>query len=218
MSNQACINNIKNYIHYVFCSGYLNIDTILKRSSQSLLLALFLAGIPVVASTAECEGVAMEDSITQDGHALTLNGLGLRLATFLKIKVYVAGLYVPTKSDQAKTLINTDQPWRLKLSFVRSVDKGDMVSAWDDGFSENAKAELSALKDRIETLNSSMEDLKEGETLMFSYTPGKGTNVEINGKPRTIIEGADFASALLSIWLGNPPNKEIKRGLLGGKC
>jgi len=197
MSNQPCLHETKHCMNYDFCK----INTNLKHSSLSLLLALSLAGIPLVASAAECEGVTMEDSVTQDGHALTLKGL-----------------YVPTKSDQAKTLINTDQPWRLKLSFVRSVDKGDMVSAWKDGFGENAKAQLPALKDRIETLNGAMEDLKEGNTLIFSYTPGKGTNVEINGKSSTIIEGADFASALLSIWLGNPPNKEIKRGLLGGKC
>ena len=158
----------------------------------------------------------MDDEVTVSGSTLHLNGMGLRKK--LWVKVYVAGLYVPAKSDQAKTLINTDQPWRLKLSFVRSVDKGDMVSAWKDGFGENAKAQLPALKDRIETLNGAMEDLKEGNTLIFSYTPGKGTSVEINGKSSTIIEGADFASALLSIWLGNPPNKEIKRGLLGGKC
>jgi len=214
MSNQPLSHETKHCMNYYFCK----INTNLKHSSLSLLLALSLAGIPLVASAAECEGVTMEDSVTQDGQALTLNGLGLRLATFIKVKVYVAGLYVPTKSDQAKTLINTDQPWRLKLSFVRSVDKEDMVSAWNDGFGENAKAQLPALKDRIETLNGAMEDLKEGNTLIFSYTPGKGTNVEINEKSSTIIEGADFASALLSIWLGNPPNKEIKRGLLGGKC
>ncbi len=33
------------------------------------------------------------------------------------------------------------------------------------------------------------------------------------------IEGDDFAKALLAIWLGgDPPNPEIKAGMLGGAC
>ena len=35
----------------------------------------------------------------------------------------------------------------------------------------------------------------------------------------TAIEGADFASTLLSIWIGHePPNGDLKSGLLGGQC
>jgi hypothetical protein len=74
------------------------------------------------------------------------------------------------------------------------------------------------LKDRIDTLNSAMKDLKEEDTLVFSYVPDKGTSIEVKGQHEVTIEGHDFASALLSIWLGDPPNDEIKRGLLGGKC
>ena len=77
-------------MNYDFSDASLEISTISRRSSLSLLLILFLAGIPAIASTAECEGVTMEDAVTQDGHALTLNGLGLRLATFIKVKVYVS--------------------------------------------------------------------------------------------------------------------------------
>ena len=132
--------------------------------------------------------------------------------------MYVAGLYVPKQSDQAQALLGTAQPWHLVLSFLRSVDAEDMIKAWNEGFEKNAKAQLPALKDRIGTLNNTMKDLKDKDKLVFSYIPGKGTGIELNGQAAATVEGRDFASALLSIWLGDPPNDEIKRGLLGGKC
>jgi chalcone isomerase-like protein len=40
-----------------------------------------------------------------------------------------------------------------------------------------------------------------------------------NGAIKGIIKGDDFAKAFFSIWLGaDPPNPEIKSGLLGGAC
>lgn len=190
----------------------------MRRICPILLLSLSLFGANTTASAGQCDGVTLPDSVTLDGQTLVLNGLGQRLATFLKVKVYVAGLYVPKRSDQAQTLLGTDQPWQLVLSFLRSVDAGDMVKAWNEGFENNAKAQLPALKDRIDTLNGVMKDLKDKDTLVFTYLPGKGTSVEVKGNREVTIEGHDFASALLSIWLSDPPNDEIKHGLLGGTC
>lgn len=190
----------------------------MKRIYPLLLLSLFLFGMQPTARAAQCAGVEMQDSVTLDGQSLVLNGLGLRLATFVKVKVYVAGLYVPKQSDQAQKLLSKDQRWQLLLSFLRSVDAHDMVKAWNEGFENNAKAQLPALKDRIGNLNRVMKDLKEKDTLIFAYMPGEGTRIEVKGQTAATIKGQDFASALLSIWLGDPPNDEIKRGLLGGKC
>ena len=62
-------------------------------------------------------------------------------------------------------------------------------------------------------------DFKSGQTLTFKRDPAVGVNVDINGKGGSTIEGADFASALLAIWLGaKPPNDDLKTGLLGGAC
>ncbi len=190
----------------------------MKRLCPIVVLSLCLFGVPSSAFAGQCAGVTLQDSATLDGRELVLNGMGQRLATFLKVRVYVAGLYVPERSDQAQTLLETDQPWQLVLSFVRSVDASDMVKAWNEGFEKNAKAQLPKLKDRIETLNSAMKDLEENDTMLFSYVPGKGTSIEVKGNKEATIDGRDFAFALLAIWLGNPPNDEIKRGLIGGEC
>jgi hypothetical protein len=53
-------------------------------------------------------------------------------------------------------------------------------------------------------------------TLVFTYVPSKGTEVEVRGAVKGVIAGADFARALLGIWIGpSPPNPGLKTGLLG---
>ena len=55
--------------------------------------------------------------------------------------------------------------------------------------------------------------------MSFQYKPGQGLQVEVNGAAKGNIKGDDFAKAFLSIWLGaEPPNPELKAGLLGGSC
>lgn len=50
----------------------------------------------------------------------------------------------------------------------------------------------------------------------LTYIPGKGTALALNGEPKGLIEGADFAAAVFSIWLGpKPMNKSFKKQILG---
>jgi hypothetical protein len=102
---------------------------------------------------------------------------------------------------------------------VRNVDGSDLAKAWNEGFEKNAKAQLSFFKERIEMLNSWMGDVKTGEKMTFNFKPGDGVQVSMNAAVKGTIKGDDFAKVLLSIWLGSdPPNPEIKAGLLGGSC
>ena len=64
-----------------------------------------------------------------------------------------------------------------------------------------------------------MTDVKTGQRITFTHKPGAGVQVYVNGATKGIIKGDDFTKALFSIWLGaDPPNPEIKSGLLGGAC
>jgi hypothetical protein len=183
----------------------------------TVVSAPFFVGAP--AFGADCLAVKVPDSVEAGGAALVLNGLGIRKATFLNVKVYVAGLYLPQKSGDAEKIIGAKQPWQLVLRFVRDVDASDIRDAWEEGFEKNAGNKLATLQPRIKTLNARMVDFKEGQYLSFTDDPAKGVVVDVNGASGAAIEGADFASALLSIWLGRePPNEDIKSGLLGGKC
>ncbi|MGH7167945.1 MAG: chalcone isomerase family protein, partial [Candidatus Methylomirabilales bacterium] len=78
---------------------------------------------------------------------------------------------------------------------------------------------LPALKERIGKLKGWMADMKTGQRLTFTHKPGAGVEVDVNGTVKGTIEGDDFATAFLSIWLGaQPPNPGLKAGLLGGAC
>jgi hypothetical protein len=184
---------------------------------MKLTLALALAGtISLPAASAQLAGVALPDQVTVEGKTLLLNGLGLREATFLRVDVYVAGLYLEEKSQDADEILRTDGPRRLTMRFVRAVGKEDQVKHWNEGFEKNAGKDLAALKERIRTLDSWMVDVGSGDTLVVTYLPEKGTAIEIKGKTVGTIPGADFGRAVFSLWLGpEPPNSGLKDGLLG---
>jgi hypothetical protein len=167
----------------------------------------------------ECHGVNFPEQTQVQGSALTLNGLGLRQATMLKVNVYVAALYVAQKSTDTDAILASNTPKQLILHFVRDVESADLKKAWDEGFEHNAKAQLPALKERIEQFKGWQATMKSGQQLMFTHKPGAGIEVTVNGTVQGTVAGDDFARALLAIWLGpKPPNPGLKPGLLGGTC
>jgi Chalcone isomerase-like len=190
------------------------------NAKRALLQAITVAALSVGAADGkECKSVTFPEQIQVDGSSLVLNGLGLRQATAFKVSVYVAALYVAKTSSDANVLLHAATPSELVLQFVRNVGADDLRKGWSEGFEKNAKAQLPSLKDRIATLNGWMSDVKTGERLTFIHKPGTGIQVDVNGTVKGIIKGDDFAEAFLAIWLGaDPPNAEIKSGLLGGAC
>jgi hypothetical protein len=180
-----------------------------------VVLACLALAAPVAAGT--LEDVTMADSVQVGDATLTLNGMGLRIkkVAFIKIKVYVAGLYLPTKTSDASAILNADEPKQLVMHFLyKEVSREKLVDAWNESFAANAKGV--ALGDRLDTFNGMWSDMKTGEEAVLTYVPGTGTTVVIKGEAKGVIPGADFAKALFSVWLGpEPPNKEIKEGLLG---
>ena len=172
-----------------------------------------------VAHGKDCQGVSFPEQAQVDGSTLKLNGLGLRQATFLKVNVYVAALYVAHVSSDAQTLLGSNTPKELILHFLHSASDDELKKAWEAGFEHNAKAQLPALQQRIDMLKNWMADMKSGQRLTFIHKPGAGIQVDVNGTVKGTIQGDDFATAFLSIWLGpHPPNADLKSGLLGGAC
>ncbi len=181
-----------------------------------VVLSILTLSLAASASAGELAGVALPDQIQVDSRVLVLNGMGLREATFLKVDVYVAGLYLETKSSDPDAIIRSEQAKRLVMKFVRAVGRKDLVKAWDESFQESAGASLAALKDRVATLDSYMSDVPNGALMSFTYLPGSGVTVEVQGATKGVIAGTDFSQALFGIWLGShPPNPGLKDGLLG---
>jgi Chalcone isomerase-like len=182
-----------------------------------LVLTLLLATTVAEAQEASCRDIRFPRHLQVSGTDLTLNGLGVRKATFLKVNVYVAAYYVGHAGGDPKPLIESDGPQQLTLQFVRNVGVDDLRKAFVEGFERVQSA--AGLGERVARLNSWMTDMKTGQRLTFDRLPRSGVQVTVNGVQKGVIEGADFSRALISIWLGpTPPNPELKAGLLGGEC
>ena len=182
-----------------------------------VVAACLLLAVPVIAGV--LEGITMPESAQVGDTSLVLNGMGVRIkkVAFIKVKVYVAGLYLPAKSQNAMAIISADTPKQLVMHFLyKEVGRDKLVEAWNDGFTSNAGGTQAALKDQIAAFNAMWPDMVSGDRAVITYVPGTGTRVEIKGKEAGVIPGLDFAQAVFSVWLGvKPPNEELKTGLLG---
>lgn len=187
----------------------------MRIGSWSLIAALMITA-GGAAYAGEKAGVTMPDTMQVAGKTLTLNGLGVREATILNIDVYVAGLYLEKVSSDPAQILASDQVKRLVLRFKRDVDRGKIVDAWDEGYEKNATVPREKIKTQIAALDSWMRDFKDGDMLTFTFLPGQGVEVHLGATRAGLLPGDDFARSTLAIWLGSkPPNKGLKKGLLG---
>ena len=95
-----------------------------------LFLTLLLATAAADAQEATCRDITFPRHLQVNGSDLTLNGLGVRKATFLKVNVYVAAYYVGLPGHDPQPLIEADGPQQLTLQFVRNVGVDDLRKAF----------------------------------------------------------------------------------------
>ncbi len=177
-----------------------------------LAAALFASG-PAFAK--EKDGVTLPDQKTVGGKTLVLNGMGTREATVFNVDVYVAGLYLEAASKDEKAILASPQVKHVEMKFVRDVGAKDIREAWSKSEKNNCGADCASVRPKFEKLNAAMEDMKNGDTMSFSFLPGK-TEVFVKGKPAVTLEGSEFARVMLSSWIGpTPPNEGLKKGMLG---
>ena len=107
-------------------------------------------------------------------------------------KVYVGGLYLESPSKDAAGILAADQAKAIRMHFLRDLKKAQLVEAFQEGFEANAT---------FDKMLALVPDVKEGETLTFTYVPGKGTTLRVGDKDLGAFEGKGFADAVFSIWL-----------------
>ncbi|MGH8179747.1 MAG: chalcone isomerase family protein [Steroidobacteraceae bacterium] len=187
-------------------------------AAAALLLCVCMTPAGMAADR-ECDGVSFPEHVQAGGQTLTLNGLGLRKATFLGIKVYVGALYLPHPTADANSILTSREPQEIELRFVFHATAGQMRNAWQEGFEKSAPRQLPQLQSRITQLQAWMTAVGSGQRMTFVRVPGVGIEYSLDGNPRGTIAGDDFATAFLAIWLGSsPPNPQLRTGLLGGAC
>ncbi len=181
-----------------------------------ILIILLLAGLLTGSAWGKTvAGVDLNDRVSVAGQSLVLNGAGIREKFFFDI--YVVALYLPNKAQDAHKILGADQPWRVIMHFLYSeVDREKLDKGWDEGFEDNAGSKMNQLRERLQKFKGMFRDLHKGDEVVLDYEPGKGVTVRINGKREGVVQGADFARVLLSVWIGEEPvTKAVKRDLLG---
>ena len=183
-------------------------------SLMMVLSAMFAAPI----NARQLDDVTLPDSVTVDGTdiVLQLNGMGYR--TKFIFKIYVGGLYTESKVNSRDAVQALKGPKRIALYMVRDeVSREKMTAALYDGFEENtSEKQLEKLQSRLKTFNSYFPDLKAGDVILIDFIPAAGVRVGINGEEKGVIEGADFYTALLDVWLGEEPaDDDLKDAMLG---
>ncbi len=186
----------------------------MRKSMIMFAVAMCLSAPMVNLHAASLAGVTLPDTEQAAGANLVLNGLGLRTKFF--VKVYVAGLYIERKSSDPQAIIATESPKRIVMQFLHGASTNQMADAFTDSFNDNSPDAAKTMKAETDRLLGALEPVKVGDKMVFTYVPGKGTTFALNGKDKLTIADPAFSSLLFSVWLGpNPPNADLKKGLLG---
>ena len=177
------------------------------------VLAAAVLATPALAR--EVAGVQFPDTVSAGGQELRLNGAGLRTKLF--VKVYAGGLYLAAPSRDADAIVAQDGPKRVRMVFLRDVDKKKIMETYREGFHANsAGPKLQALLADLDRIAPAVPDMKKGGEMVVTYVPGEGTTVAATGATPVTVEGKDFADALFRNWLGSrPADADLKKALLG---
>lgn len=164
-------------------------------------------------SAATLDGINFADKVNVEGKDLVLNGIGIRKATFLKIKVYYGALYLESKTKDAAAFLSTTTPKEIVMHFVRDVDAKKLRDAFVEGM-EAANSNHETFKAPMAKFNSFVTDVVKNDLFVINFL-NDGVVITAKGKASEKIGNADFSRALLNIWFTNPRDEQLKNGLLG---
>jgi hypothetical protein len=183
-------------------------------------LLLLLLAFPLQA--AELEGVTLEDRIRVDGQELQLNGVALR-TRYVFVKVYVAGLYLPSKTAAAQTAIEGPGAKRIILVMLRDATAEQFIESIEGGMRpNNTEAQLAEVQPQVDQLFAMIRAVgqsKKGARIVLDYQPSMhGTTLFVDDVAQgPVMAGKPFYRVLLRIWLGEDPvQADLKEALLGG--
>ncbi|GLS83625.1 chalcone isomerase family protein [Paraferrimonas haliotis] len=161
-------------------------------------------------------GVELSDTISANEQQLTLNGAGVRSKFF--IDLYVGSLYLSQANSDANAIINSDEISAIRLNITSGLITSDkLIEAIVEGFDLSTNGDTAAIQSRIDNFIAVFnEEIVKGDQYTFVFTPGTGVVGYKNGEQKVSIDGDDFRTALMGIWLGaKPAQKKLKQRMLG---
>ncbi len=163
------------------------------------------------------EGVTMPANLSAKSEQLVLNGAGLREKLFFDL--YVGGLYLKSKSTDAKSIIEKDEAMAIKIEIISTLISSEkMIEAIDEGMTKSTKGNTTPLAKEIAQFKDAFkEEIVEGDKYDIIYVPGEGVTVYKNSKKVQNIAGLAFKKAAFGIWLcDEPADEDLKEEMLKG--
>lgn len=156
------------------------------------------------------------EAIELDGSALKKLGEERYLHKRI-FKVYDAALY-SANSGTAEDILAADCEFKLKFSYLRTIDRQLAIDAADQMLSKNLSPEERAqIASRLEEINETYQSVEKGDWSTLHYRPGIGTTYSFKGQQLITIPGQDFAQLYFRVWLGEQPLSVRLRDALLGK-
>ncbi len=188
----------------------------MKKSILSFIIAILL--FSNVSAQTTINGVTLSPKIAPAKTELILNGGGVRTKFFMK--VYVAGLYLQTKTNKPQEIIDADKPMSVRIHIISNLmTSANMATAIREGFEKSTKGNVAPFKKEIDVICTIFQGdvIKVGDLFEIYYVPGKGVRANKNGKDQGVImSGIDFKKALFGIWFSpDPVDENLKKGMLG---
>ena len=183
--------------------------------SYLILLTLLLCN-PVFAISITGIDIPNTVSHSEQSTQLILNGSGIR-SKFI-FDIYIGSLYLENKQKTAQNVYQAPGEKRISMHFLYSeLSKEKLVDGWNNGFKNNlTKEELVKFNPHIKAFNNLFIAVKKGDVINLNFIPTTGTQVTINNKSVGFVEGDEFFTAILKIWLGNSPaDVNLKKAMLG---
>jgi hypothetical protein len=191
----------------------------MKKAFIASIFLFFAVMVAMPVFSGELADVTMADTLQVGESTVTLTGMGIRTKTFLKVKVYVAGLYMENPSKDPQKIITEDETKRLFIQGIGPTMKAKAIkeALWA-GFDANTPDRTEDLQKKMETVaNYFTEPAQKGDTFGFTYEPGTGTTVTIKGEKMPAVPGKDLMEAVFAIWFGDQPaDKGLKKSVLKG--
>jgi hypothetical protein len=163
-----------------------------------------------VCHAAELDGVVMPETRVANGTQVRLNGIGLRTYSVLRIRIYVAGLYLERRSDNPHAILHSTENKLLDIRFLRDVDVENARKAWRDGFEGNCKAPCYLDPSDVQRFLATVPSMHEGDESTLLFT-SRGVRVTFNGRPMGDIADPHFAQTVLATFIGpEPPTPRLE--------
>jgi len=182
----------------------------------SLICVFLLATSPVQAKN--IAGVHLKESIKLGKTDFILNGAGQRSKLF--IDLYIAALYLPRKSQNAQSIIDSDQEMFIQIHVISNLITSENLSRGTaEGFSKSTGNNTAAIQTQIdEFLSAFSEPVEIGDIFEIVYQPDNGVTVVKNRHiTKRIPVSLEFKRALFGIWLSDKPAQSSLRNSMLGK-